>query len=327
MILVLLVQALFALTFPIGKLGLQYTGALFLTAVRMVMAGVLLFTYVFWQNKKVPRIPRADWPLFLKTSLFYIYLSFVPEFWALERMSSFKNNMMWSFTPFVSALLSYYLLNERLTKRKWAGLVIGMLGMIPILAVADISTPTQNSPISLINSPISLINSPISLILSGVEGWSEAVCSITYIGFPELAMCVAVFSTAYAWFLIKQLLDKGYSLIFINSITMLMGGVLSLLTRLAGGSIEPLYTNWWAVVGYALALVIISNVIAYSLYGYLLQSYSITFLSFTGFLCPIFGAIFGKLFFNEHLHVYYVIAFAFIMTGLILFYRDERSSS
>ena len=44
---------------------------------------------------------------------------------------------------------------------------------------------------------------------------------------------------------------------------------------------------------YSFALVIIANIIGYNLYGYLLSRYSATFLSFAGFMTPLFAALLG----------------------------------
>lgn len=292
-LLIVIMQALFALTFPIGKLALAYTGALFLVGLRMTMAGIMLLGY-YCATQPWKRITRADWYLMGKMALFAVYLSFVPEFWALKSLSSLKTNILWSSLPFISALLSYYLLDERLTRSKWLGLTFGLVGMLPVIFMTG---PQE--------------------ILAG-EIW--------HISLPDIMMAVAVTSCAYGWFLMRELLQKGYSVVFINGITMFMGGIFCFVTdygQILEAPQEPLYTNLVPVLGYTLILIIISNIIGYNLYGYLLRFCSLTFLSFTGFLCPLFGALFSKLLLHEHLHYQYGIAFLCVIAGLWLFYSDE----
>lgn len=289
MFLIFLMQALFALTFPLAKLGLAYTGPLILIGVRMSIAGLLFLIYEALRARTLS-ISRQDLFLFAKTSLFYIYLSFVPEVWALGYMSSLKNNMLWSSLPFISALLSYFLVAERLSKKQWLGLCVGLAGMVPILAVPD------------------------QLIAC-----SELLC----ISWPELIMFVAVTSTAYAWFLVKELMDRGYSLVIINGYTMLFGGLLAFATRFMMFGTAELYSNGTMMLFYATVLALLGNIIAYMIYGHLTRAYSLTFLSLSGFLCPLFGILFGWLFFSEQLYLQYIVGLALIGTGLWLFYSQS----
>jgi drug/metabolite transporter (DMT)-like permease len=287
---ILLMNALFAATFPLGKYALAYTSPTFLTAVRMLMAGVLLLTYSAYVNRGVI-LKRRDIPLFLITTFFYIYLSFVPEFWALQYLSSIKTNLLWSAQPFIAAALGFVVAGERLTARKVAALLIGFAGLVPIIMAQD---PGEFS-----------------------------VTHFFAFSLPELALFVAVFSTVYSWFLIKKLQDKRYPLTFINGITMSLGGLACLLTSLAQASAtQPLYTDFWMVLLYGAALVIVSNIIAYGIYGFLLSRYSITFLSFSGFTCPVFGFIYSY-FLGETIYPAYIIGCTLIIIGLYLFYQEE----
>ncbi len=302
-LLILVMNALFAATFPIGKLALQYAGPVFLTATRMLLAGsiLLIYSYVTENKKMAPAksgLPslntriNKDWWLFAKTSFFYIFLAFVPEFWALNYLTSIKTNLLWSAQPFLAAILGFFILSEKLNYKKLIALFIGFMGMLPIIFTTD----------------------------QGEQGLMQ----LFSISLPELALFVAVFSTIYGWFLIKQLLDKGYSLSLINGITMSLGGLLCLVTSLGEQLVyhQPLYSNFGAVMGYSFLLVLISNVLAYGIYGYLLGRYSITFLSFSGFTCPLFGFLFSYLM-GETIPFSYIYGCALIIVGLYIFYLEE----
>jgi drug/metabolite transporter (DMT)-like permease len=291
-LLILLMNALFAATFPLGKMALQYAGPIFLTATRMLLAGSLLLVYSYFRENKKIKVHKGDWLLFAKTSFFYIFLAFVPEFWALNYLTSIKTNLLWSAQPFLAAILGYFIYSEKLNYKKLLALLVGFVGMLPIIFHAD----------------------------SGEQGMTQ----LFSISAPELALFVAVFSTIYAWFLIKQLLDKSYSLSLINGITMSLGGLLCLATSFGEQLFyhQELYNNFGAVMGYSLLLVLISNVLAYGIYGYLLGRYSITFLSFSGFTCPLFGFLFSYLM-GETIPFAYIYGCALIIVGLYLFYLEE----
>ncbi|MBY0110030.1 MAG: DMT family transporter [Candidatus Babeliaceae bacterium] len=291
-LLILLMNAFFAATFPIGKIALRYSGPVFLTAVRMLLAGSLLLIYTYFKKDKKITVYKKDWWIFTKTSFFYIFLAFVPEFWALNYLTSIKTNLLWSVQPFLAAILGFLLLSEKLNYKKLLALGIGFIGMLPIIFHSD----------------------------QGELGMTQLYA----ISLPELALFIAVFSTIYAWFLIKQLLEKGYSLSLINGITMSMGGLLCLLTSFGENILfhQELCNNFGAVFGYSLLLVLISNVLAYGIYGYLLSRYSITFLSFTGFTCPLFGFLFSYLM-GETIPLSYIYGCGLIIIGLYVYYREE----
>ena len=59
------------------------------------------------------------------------------------------------------------------------------------------------------------------------------------------------------------------------------------------------------------------------LYGYLLKSYTTTFLSFAGFLSPLFGALYGWVFLSEKISWHFYLSCAIVFAGLYLFYQDE----
>jgi len=292
--LVLLMNVFYAATFPLGKLGLQYAGAIFFTGLRMMLAGVVLLGYYLLTTKRMHTITRNDWLLMLKTVLFYDLLAFVFEFWAMQYMSSLKTNMLWSSLPFVSALLGYYFLHERLTKIKWMGLLVGTAGMVPMMLLPD----ERMAPLG----------------------------DLFTVSLPELAMCIVVVSTAYGAFLVKKLHSRGYPLVLVNGITMLIGGSLLMTVRLSSIVWYPeLYASLPHAIAYALSLVLVYDIAGCGIYGMLLGRYTLTFLSFSGLTCPIFGAIFSKLIFHETLYINYIIAFIMILIGLFLFYRDEIS--
>lgn len=295
MIPVIILYALLALTFPLSQFALYYTSPLFLIAFRMLLAGAVLLSYHVFSRKSF-FIARKDIWLFVKAAFFYIYLSFIPEFWALQYVSSLKTTIMYSLTPFITAFLEYTLLKKRLNHAKFMGMFIGTVGLIPLLMLPN----THCLPFGKCAYPL----------------------------LPEVALLVAITAGAYAWFLVKDLAQRGYSLVLINGITMSLGGFMSLLTHWVTGPLAYFpVTHIGPFLIYTIALILISNVIVYNLYGHLLKSYSITFLAFAGFLSPLFGTFYAWLFFHEHISWQYFISFIFVFVGLAIFYQGEQKNS
>lgn len=292
MLLVILLYAILASTFTIAKMALNFAKPFFLIGFRMIMAGSLMISFIYFFQKHKFNIKKDDWWLFIKVSIFHVYLAFIPEFWALQYVSSSKTNLIYSATPFISALLAYILLKEKLTFKKMLGMLIGISSLLPIfLTQTDVR---------------------------------ESAMEIFSISLPEIVLLIAVASAAYAWFIVKKLLDKGYSLLMINGVAMLLGGIGALITSfIVEGIKAPLIFDFWPFLFWTSLLVLVANIIVYNFYGWLLKRYSITFVTSAGFLCPIFGAFYGYFFLSENITWHYFVSLGFIIIGLSLFYKDE----
>jgi drug/metabolite transporter (DMT)-like permease len=292
-LLAILEYAILASTFTMSKVAIGFSNPLFLTGVRMVASAPILYALYLWQSKTRTDIKRADWPLFFAVGFFHIFVPFVGEFWALQYISSIKSAITYSLTPFIAALLSYVLLREHLTKKQTAGLVLGMLGLVPIFITG-----------------------------SDLEALAGEFMSVSL---PELVLLVAVVSASYAWFLVFKLMKHGYHISQINGTAMLIGGVMSLiLWWIIYGDTTPIQTGdlnsfllWTGM------LVVVANVISYNFYGWLLKHISINLMSATGFFCPIFASFYGWFFLDEDLGIYHASALLFVAIGLWLFYQDE----
>ncbi len=297
MFLVVLLYALFASVFTIAKIGLGHTEPFFFVGSRMLLAGILMLAFQFFIRKeKVVFNGKMAWRLFL-LAIFNIYLTNMFEFWALKYLTSFKTCFIYSLSPFLSALFSYFIFSEILTLKKWAGLLIGFIGMFPILLS---QTETESS-----------------------------VGHLFMFSWPELSMICAVLCSVYGWILLRQCVnEQGNSPIMANGMSMAVGGVIALIHS---GLVE----NWdpIPVVGFlpffecALLLIVVSNLICYNLYGYLLKRFSATFMSFAGLTTPIFAAIFGWSFLGESIGISFYLSFVVVFCGLFIFYFEELKES
>lgn len=301
--------AAMAISFPIGKLALEFCSSpVQLIGLRMSLAGLLILGYIGLKRllTKNPLFGQgillSDSVIFIKVAIFHVYLAFVCEFWALGFLDSIKVNLLFSLTPLISAVLGFFIIGQRLEMKKWVGLILGGGGMLAIMA-------TQNS---------------------GEICWTK----FFIFSLPELVLMVGIISACYAWFQIRQLTNRGYSLLTINGTAFLLGGLACLVQFWLAiphhGGIFP-KEGGFKLFGLIGILILASNIIGYGLYGKLLRKCSNTFLSFTGFLCPIFGAIyshffsvfFPKSFCPEPITKLYCFGFLLILFGLFTFYSQE----
>jgi len=295
MFLVILLYALFASVFTISKTGLEYAQPLFFVGSRMLVAGILLLSYQYFFDRKNFKVEKKHLGKFFSLALFAIYLTNALEFWGLKYLTSFKTCFIYSLSPFASALLSYWMFNDRMSKKKWLGLGIGCIGFLPIL-----------------------INETSTEELTG-HFW--------FFSMAEIAVILAALFSVYGWSLLKQLVnDKGYTSFMANGVSMIMGGAMAILHSYLTESWDPIpVTEIWPFLDCMLLLVVISNLICYNLYGYLLKHFSVTFISFAGFITPLFTALFGWLYLGEVVTWPFYFSAVIVFIGLYLFNQEEFS--
>lgn len=310
MFLVLLLYFLFASTFTIGKAALLYISPMLLIAIRMIAGGALLLgIQYFFKSRDQWRFEWRDAVSFFNITLFLIFISFISEFWALKYVTATKACLLYNLSPFITALLAYLLLKERLTKRQWLGMIIGFLGFLPILMTE--------------------------------ESGEEFMKHIGIFSMPEIALIVAVASSCYGWIIMKHLVVlRNYSTLMVNGISMVGGGIMSLIasfifeksprifieeppTSLLPMVQSPqLYTIGMIAVCIA-ALILIANVVCFNLYGILLRQYSPTFIAFAGFTTPAFAALLDFIFLGERVTWSFYVTMIIVFFGLWVFYKDE----
>lgn len=297
MFFVLLLYALFASVFTIAKTGLMVAQPFFFVGTRMLFAGMILMGYQIFINKQRLNFDRKTWLRLFLLAVFNIYLTNVFEFWGLRYLTSFKTCFLYSLSPFLSALFCYILFSEKLTNKKWGGLLIGFLGFLPILV-----THTN----------------------------SEELGGHFYLfSWAELAVMTAAICSVYGWILLKQLVSEHQlSPLTANGASMLVGGILALGHSLAVEDWQPLpVTNFPIFLECTILLIVVSNLICYNLYGTLLKRYSATFMSFAGFTTPLFSALFGWFVLGEVVTWPFYVSFVVVLMGLLLFDQEELKQS
>jgi drug/metabolite transporter (DMT)-like permease len=291
--LVFTLYALFASVFTVEKVGVAYASPFFFVGSRMALAGIIMLGYAAIRNPKSLRLNRQSLYRILLLGFFNIYLTNVLELWGIKYLTSFKTCFIYSLSPFLTALLSYIILNDVMTLRKWAGLLTGFLGLWPILA-----NQSQNE-----------------LATGTLWGLSGA----------EIAVLGAVISSVLGWIFLRQLVhDSNCSPVIANGYSMVFGGTLATLHSGIVESWAPLpvadYTVW---IECTLFMILISNIICYNLYGSLLKRFSPTFMAFSGLSTPLFTALFGWIFHGEVIDLWFFASLSIVFFGLLIFYFEE----
>ncbi len=291
--LVFILYALFASVFTVAKGALDYASPFFLVGSRMMIAGVLMLGYAAIRSSGSLRLSKDSAIRVMLLGFFNIYLTNVLELWGLKYLTSFKTCFIYSLSPFLSALLSYAILKDVLSLRKWMGLLIGFLGLWPILANQSQHELTTGT-------------------LWGLSG-------------AEIAVVAAVVCSVLGWILLRQLVHgSNCPPVVANGYSMLFGGVLAIIQSSIVETWDPLpISNYNIWLESTVFLIIVSNIICYNLYGSLLKKFSPTFMAFAGLSTPLFTALFGWIFHGEMIDIWFFVSLAIVFFGLLIFYFEE----
>lgn len=289
---VILMYATWSSVFSFGKAALAYSPPLFLTAARMLLAGVLILGFIAFKNRLALKLSVKQIFSLSLLAIFSIYLTNALEFWSLQHMTAAKTCFIYSLSPFFAAFFSYLHFGEKMNRRKWLGMAIGFLGILPVLAI---------------------------------QKGAEELTAISVFSWPELAMVGASICTVYGWVLLR-LIVKDASPLVANGVSMLIGGLFALLHSYLVEDWNPLPVASSSLIPFGqnlLIMTVISNLICYNLYGLLLKRFTATFLSFMGILSPIFASLSSWLFLGEALSPVIFLSTGIVSLGLWLIYKAE----
>ncbi|MCH1430635.1 MAG: DMT family transporter [Chlamydiales bacterium] len=300
MTLVFITYALFASVFTVGKLALGVLPPFFLTALRYLIAGLIIFTFELFRGnvKKHPIKPHL--PLIALIALFSVFLTNGLEFWGLQYLSSSKTCLFYSMSPFFSVILSYFLIGEVLSKKKCLGLFIGLVGFLALVLMKD----SNDSP--------------------------ELKSSSNLYSLAEIAVSISALSAVIGWLYFKKLVVKlSFPINLANAYSFIIAGVIGMILALSFEDLDysKFSENTFQLSWQVAYITIIHSVICYTMYANALKQFSVTFMSFAGISNPIFTAIYGLLFLGEAITTSFVACVALVSIGLYLFYQDEKLSN
>lgn len=293
--LVILLYVLFASLFTLQKETLNYCDPFFLVGSRMLFAGVLLLGYMAFKHRSAfAKIKPAHFTGIALLALSNIYLTNIFEIWAIQHMVSSKACLIYSLSPFVAALVAFLVLKETMSRKKTLGMFVGFLGLLPML------------------------------FAQSQEELSAGKFMIFTLA--ELSIVGAVFCSVYGWIMLKKvMIDYDYSPLVANGLSMVLGGSFALAhSYFAGEAWAPIpVREMQPYIINTIIMCVISNIICYNLYGYLLKRFTATFMSFAGLVTPIFASLFGYIWLSEVITWHFFVSIALFTAGLLIFYREE----
>lgn len=289
MFLLFLLEFLFALSNILVKKVASFGNPFFMVGFRLIIAGGLLLAYQLFTNINAFKTIK-NWHLIIISSILNGYISNAFGLWGFQYLPTGIASFIYNLSPFVTAILNYFIFQTVLTKRQAVGLTGGILGFLPAIICCNSFTSTT---------------------------------SLTLFIMAFFAVLFAMLGGSYGWITIKQLVyDEKMPLVLVNGITLFLGGILSFIT--AGVAERNFYMNL-EIFAYIFILAFVSQVLCYTLYSYLLKQYSTVFLSFASLISTAFTAILALILFKEPITAPFVISMIIVSYSLYVFYKDEKT--
>jgi len=297
MILIGLLYLIFStMTFINSKLMLGNPYPFFVGMLRAVGSGLFLLFYCKLVYKKAFlnfSLPKSAWKDLIVFGVFVHGFCMCGFSYAMQYTDPIKLCFMFALSPFVTMMLEYFLNKEQLTIKKVIGLTVGFLGLIPVLLDASHGAYKEV---------------PFHLELLGAF--------VTFL---------SILFFAYGWIVMKRFLKSfsDSSIEMVNGIAMLIGGIVSFLLFIISSKGHIFSLTLSDDFGWLALAFVVSSLITYMLYPYLLKTYSATFMSFAGFLEPVFGLFIGVVFFGSQLTRLSLVSLAVLFLGLYIYYVEE----
>jgi drug/metabolite transporter (DMT)-like permease len=283
---------------------LPETEPLFLGALRLLPAGVLVILNALWLGKSHPRGWRAwGWiSLFalIDGSLFQGLLAN-----GLARTSAGLGSVMIDSQPLAVAVLAWLLYQERIGLWGWLGLLVGIAG------ISCIGFPDEWI--------LAIVQGTAHWQLPHWQGWAT-VQSLFDRG--EVWMLGAALSMAVGTVMIRRV-SQYADPVMATGWHMVLGGLPLLAGSLLSGQHQwdQLSVHGYLAIAYS---TIFGSAIAYGLFFFYASSGNLTSLSALTFLTPVFALIFGNVFLAEMLTPVQMTGVCLTLVSIYLVNQRDR---
>jgi drug/metabolite transporter (DMT)-like permease len=277
---------LWSFAFVAGKVAVTYCPPLILLAARFSLAGILILG--------ISALRRESWPLTLRDTLVFALIGVANNalylglgYTGLRSISAGLGSLIVSANPVFTAALAALLLNEQLTWRKVAGLLLGILGVASI--VWHRMSVGTDSPHGILFTLASLASIVVGTIL------------------------------------FKLLAPKG-SLWIGNGVQNLAAGIVLLPFAFTLADVNDVVPNLRLLGAFAF-LTLGGSILAYVLWFHLLRVSGATAASAYHFLMPPLGMLFAFLVLGEHVELRDLMGIVPVALGIYLVTRPAAAPS
>jgi len=285
-ILYALMCILWGFTWMYLKISLQEMPLYKGLSIRFISAGTIFWIIYFFKSEKVQ--PTKDlWRVYILFTLFNFSLCYYLTYWGTKFVFSNLGAILWSLLPLCVAFMAhFYLPDDKLTRRKFGGIIIGLIGSILLFYNKDLLGQGQ-----------------------------------TFLGLLAILLSVIL----AAWPNVHLKMQKSeINPYHLNAVGMSISGLIFLIFALifeSQASIPLDNKNMFAIF----FLTVPGTVVTWGIYIWLFNHLPVTQISYTAFYPPIIASIVGWFFLDESLPLIAILGSMLIIAGGYLVSSPEPS--
>lgn len=278
----LLISLMWGSSFMFTEIAIRDFPPFTLAAFRIVISALLLWALAIQRGYRLPT-DRAIWKSFFVIGFFALIVPFSSISWAQQELTSSTAAIVMAFTPLLTVMFAHLMTrDERLTRRRALGLMVGMSGVV--------------------------------LLFGGASIFSGEVTS----GPPALslfAMFIGPVGYAYSSILIK---DHRRLPPMVSTLVMMIAASVMIVPLAVIVEMPDLTTykatSFMAATFLGLASTALGGVIMI----WIINRVGVTFMSLNNYLVPAIGVIWGALLLGEAVRGPALAAFGLILTGVAI---------
>ncbi|OUX20680.1 MAG: hypothetical protein CBE10_02185 [bacterium TMED250] len=255
-------------------------------SIRFICAGVIFWIAYFINREKV-RLSKDLKRVYALFTLFNFSLCYYLTYWGTKFVFSNLGAILWSLLPLCVAFMAhFYLPDDKLTKRKSAGMIIGLMGTILLFYNKDMLGQGQTS--------IGLLAILLSVVLAA---WPN-------VNLKMQKNKINSYHLNAVGMTISGLIFLVFAMIFENQINIPLDG-----------------KNIFAIF----FLTVPGTVVTWGIYIWLFNHLPVTQISYTAFYPPIIATFVGWVFLDEALPFLAILGSTFIILGGYLVSSPSRN--
>jgi len=266
-------------TWVVLKVSLQNTPVFYGVGLRFIISGIILWIYFFYKGYSLPR-SRTALIIYAQFAILNFTLGYALTYWSTQFIYSNLGAILWAMFPLSVTFMAHFALPaERLHKRKFFSILIGLMGVIMIVYNGN-SLGTEKAVYGIIGTLSAVV----------LASWPNVYLKKNP-GVVEPIHLNAVSQSLAGLMLISS------SFIFERGQTML----------------------WtWGNTAALLYLSIFGTVIAWSINIWLFKKITVTQISYIAFFPPMIAAVLGWVILDEYLSPLAILGAVLVITGGIL---------
>jgi drug/metabolite transporter (DMT)-like permease len=228
--------------FVMARYGTRDTGPFTFLAIRFAIAAAVLWAVA--GATRAPTINRAQlgWAAVSAIGLHVLYLGGV--FFAISRgLPSGLSALIAGLHPVVTSVFGRWLLQERLSRRQWAGVGLGMTGVLAVVADRLQASNGGVTTAALVAMAISVAGMAAGTLVQRARGSAMPLLRGTAMQYTTAAMILAIGATVHEHWAIRSTLQLWltitYGVIVLSIVAVLI--MLALLQRQAAAQVSSLF--------------------------------------------------------------------------------------